>query len=35
MGDSVLVSGPLTNTIEDLPVMKVARLELLALKWMH
>jgi hypothetical protein len=35
VGDSVLVSGPLTDVIGGMPVMKVTHLQLLTMKWMR
>jgi hypothetical protein len=35
VGERVWVSGPLTDVIGGMPVMRVTRLELLGLKWMH
>jgi hypothetical protein len=34
-GDSVRVSGPLTDVIKGMPVMKVTHLQLLKMKWMR
>jgi hypothetical protein len=33
VGDSVWVSGSLTNVLEGMPVMKVTHLKLLKMKW--
>ena len=35
VGDSVRVSGPLTDVIGEMPVLEVTRLELLKMKWMN
>ncbi len=35
VGDSVWVSGSLTDVIEGMPVMKVTRMELLKMRWMR
>jgi hypothetical protein len=35
VGDSVRVSGPLTDVIGEMPVLEVTQLELLKMKWMN
>jgi len=35
VGDSVWVSGPLTDVIGEMPVLEVTHLELLKMKWMN
>jgi hypothetical protein len=35
VGESVWVSGSLTDVIEGMPVMKVTRLKLKKMKWMR